>query len=442
MSLQNPAGWGPTPLHLLHRGSRRADAEKPVRRSSHSDDHGAGWPGVGLLGPPIALLSVWASGLVLVLVAANLRPAITSMGAILPAIGMSPTFAAWIVAAPLACFAAGGLLAWPLHAWLGTGRTIVVALLTLAVAVATRVAAGPVLLLAGTVVACLAIAVLAVMLPIVARNAPEGRWAALTACHTTAMGAGSGIGALLTPQIATATSWRLAAASWSFLAVVACLAWLAGGPRITPHPLHRAPARSANPFRLTPRGTAWSVSFHLGAVCAVTFTFMGWLPQLLTDTGIPAETAKWLFIIAMALGVFIAPAVAKLAKRLRSQSLLALVLTLPTAAAVVWLLLAPARFPWGPAVLLGLGMLAVVLALGLIGLRSDPTTAAALSALVHGVGFAIAAVLSLAIGVLHSLTGAWPWSLVAALVVLLAQGLTGLWAGRPRTVRPATPRPA
>jgi len=391
------------------------------------------------LTPRAALLSTAGCCLLIVVVALTLRPAVTSVGSVLAQVvagtGLSPTQTNVIVAIPLACFSIGGFLASPLRTWFGANATVAGGLGILATALVWRVAVGPTLMLAGTVVAFLAIAVLAALIPGIIRSAPASRFTVLTTCFTTAMGTGSGIGALITPYLSTAVSWYFALASWGLLATAAFLAWLVAGRRIAPPVPTAGPATHANPFRLTPASTAWGLTVHLGMVTAFTFTCMGWLPEILLAASVPTTTTHNLFALAMALGVFFAPFVPKLAERQRRQPALAVLLAAPAVLAVTGLLLDPARFALPCAVLLGVAMVAAILPVALIGLRAaDPASGFALSSLVHGAGFAIAALVSFAVGQIHTLTGSWQWPLCALLGIVVVQLLTGIVAGLPRQV--------
>jgi len=153
------------------------------------------------------------------LLALNLRPAVTSMGTVLPDItahtGMSAAFASAIVAAPVWCFAAGGALAWALRVRLGTSQAVTFSLVVLALSLGARVFGGAYLLLAGTITACLAIAVLGTLLPVIVHAAPSREWATLTGFYVAALGSGSAVGALVTPHITGHSSWQVGASSWA-----------------------------------------------------------------------------------------------------------------------------------------------------------------------------------------------------------------------------------
>ena len=374
------------------------------------------------------------------LLALNLRPAVTSVGAMLTDIrsgtGMSAVLASVVVSAPVWCFAIGGALAWGMRTRFGTSRTVSLALAALAMTLAARVLGGPYLLLGGTVVACLAIAVLGTLLPVITHAAPARSWALLTGCYVAAMGGGSGIGALVTPQVAGHSSWQLGVSGWALLAAAAWAAWRVASRRFS-EPSVRA-TKHPGPSSLAPAGTAWSLTIHFGLTSGFTFTIMGWLPSMLAEySHVDPPRIEWMFTVAMAIGVPIALLVPKWARARPYQSGLAVALAAPSLVAMIGLLILPAWSPWLWSVGLGLGMPAVGLALSMISLRaaSDGDTAAALSSMVQGIGYAIAGATALFCGLLHSSTGTWDWPLLALLVVLCGQIVSGMHAGLPITVR-------
>ncbi|HEX2134077.1 MAG TPA: MFS transporter [Actinophytocola sp.] len=374
------------------------------------------------------------------LLALNLRPAVTSVGAVLADIrtgtGLSAVLASVVVSAPVWCFAVGGALSYKLRAAWGTSRTVTVALVVLAATLACRVAAGPYLLLGGTVLACLSIAVLGTLLPVITHAAPTKAWALLTGCYVAAMGGGSGLGALITPQVSGGASWQWGVSSWALLAAAALVVWRVAARRFTEPPVAATGPRPS-PFNLRPPSTAWSTTIHFGLTSGFTFTIMGWLPSILLDhSQVDESMVGWMFGVAMALGVPIALLVPKWARGSQSQSALAIALCVPNLLAMGGLLLYPELTPWVWAVCLGLGMPAVGLALALISLRAAPDgdTAAALSSMVQGFGYAIAGATTLGAGLLHSSTQSWEWPLIALLAVLCGQLISGMHAGLPTTV--------
>lgn len=427
------------PNHVVERSSPPYRVLVPVRPSGtglHRADQ------IPVVDGPVAggRLALSIGVLVAVpLLALNLRPAVTSVGAMLTDIrsgtGMSALLASAVVAAPVWCFAVGGGLAWAMRARFGTTRTVSLALAALAATLAARVLAGPYLLLGGTVVACLAIAVLGTLLPVITHAAPARAWALLTGCYVAAMGGGSGIGALVTPQVAGHSSWQLGVSGWALLAAAAWAVWRVASRRFTEPPV--GTRKHSGPSSLAPAGTAWSLTLHFGLTSGFTFSIMGWLPSILLEHGhVEPKRVEWMFTLAMALGVPVALLVPKWARATIGQSGLAVLLAAPSLMATVGLLMFPAWSPWVWSIGLGLGMPAVGLALAMISMRAAPDgdTAAALSSMVQGIGYAIAGATALACGLLHSATQAWEWPLLGLLVILCGQIISGVHAGLPVTV--------
>lgn len=373
----------------------------------------------------------------------NLRPALTSIGSLLAdirgATGMPGWLASVLVAAPMLCFAAGAPLAWHARRRWGISRSIAVALVVLAVALAVRPFAGQ-LLVVGTVLVCLAIAALTVLLPAIVQAAPLAQRKRLFRAYSVALGTGSGLGAL-SPALAAVTSWQTAAAAWALLAAAALLAWRlwtpATGDDAEPASMPAvARPRIVTSLRgLTPRRTAWSLTIHFGLTVSFSFTIIGWLPSLLADLGVPSGQVSLLYWIAMAVGIPIAIRIPSWATRHEDQSALPVLLGTTSLVGTLGLALSPTTGTWIWVLCIGAGMPAIVLALQILQLRAgnlDDTTA--LSALVNGGGYTLAFVLTLATGLLRDATDDWTTSLLALLVMLVGQIATGMTAGHPATV--------
>ncbi len=367
------------------------------------------------------------SPVVVFLLGLNLRPAVTSLGSALPDVvstpGMTGVIAAVLVALPLWASGFGGLITPLLQSRLGTRWAVTYALVVVLLALIVRVADGPVLLIAGTALACLAIAIIGTVLPVLVR-ASQGK---LSACYTLALGCGSTAGALITPAV---PSWRIGLALWAVVALVAVGFWRW-------RPGAEIPAqRVQNPFALRRSGTAWALTVYFGLTSTVTFVVMGWLPAILQAAGLPAAVAGGCLALSMVLGLPMMWLVPLWVRRYRSS--LVIGLTVPTMLAIVGLLVAPAAAPWVWATGLGIGMGGIALALTSIPLRSgdDPAVTTSLSAMVQGAGYLIAGLGALSCGLLHSAVRSWHGPLVMITVVLCGQAVAGLIAVRPTVIRP------
>lgn len=357
------------------------------------------------------------SPVIVFLLGLNLRPAVTSLGVTLPDIAVPGWVAAVLVALPLWACGIGALLTRSR----GGVRT---ALAVLAFALSVRVIGGPTLMVVGTALACLAIARIGTVLPVLTRGSRV-----LSACYTLALGCGSTAGALLTPWVVGRSSWQIGLSGWTLLPVMALLFWRHDTPTIG----------IVKPLTLRHSGTAWALTVYFGLVSTVTFLVMGWLPEILRAAGLSAGAAGACLGLAMAMGLPMMWFVPLWAHRWMLA-----VVTVPSVVSVMGLLVAPAAAPWLWSALLGVGMGGLALALTCIPLRAgaDRSVTAALSAMVQGGGYLIAGVGAFACGLVHDLTHDWRASLGMMLVVLCGQVVAGLLAVRPVVVGPrASPRP-
>jgi CP family cyanate transporter-like MFS transporter len=341
---------------------------------------------------------------------------------------MTSVIAAVLVALPLWASGIGGLLTPWLQSMGGTRTAVTSALVVVVLALTLRVADGPVLLVAGTALACLAIAVIGTVLPVLVRASPSGR---LGACYTLALGCGSTAGALITPAV---PSWRIGLAVWAVLALVAAGVWRRSD-------VPDAGQRVQNPFLFRRSVTAWALTLYFGLTSTVTFVVMGWLPAILQAAGLSEAVAGGCLALAMVLGLPMMWLVPLWARRWRRQSLLVAALTLPTMLAIGGLLLAPAAAPWVWATGLGAGMGGIALALTSIPMRAgnDSAVTTALSAMVQGSGYLIAGLGALACGLLHSVVGTWRGPLILIFLILCGQVVAGLVAVRPTVLRADQP---
>jgi CP family cyanate transporter-like MFS transporter len=359
------------------------------------------------------------STVVIFVLAINLRPAVTSLGAALPDIPVAGDLvAAVLVALPLWAIGLGGWATPWLCGRVGTRRTVSVALLGLVLSLTGRVLGGSAPLLAGTALACLSIAVLGTMLPLLANG---------SAAFTLGLGLGSTAGALVTPTAVLSSSWRVALGLWAVVALLALQVW------------RRAPGEFVSPRATSGWVPASALTIHFGLISTVTFLVMGWLPGILRDAGVPPATAGACLALSMAMGLPMMWLVPGWTRRTTNQTLLVIALATPNVIGVGGLLLAPAVAPWLWAAATGAGMGALAFALTTISLRSKGSSLA-LSATVQGVGYVIAGFGVLACGWLHTYTGAWRTPLLLVLAILLGQVLSGHATVSRRSSTSPTPR--
>jgi CP family cyanate transporter-like MFS transporter len=393
----------------------------------------------GSVPPPVAHrpksgLARFLLGLSLMLIAFNLRPLFSSASALLPEIravlGLSATGASLLTTLPVVCLGLFSPLAPRLAQRIGTERTLLGVVVLLALGTAMRGLSSIPLLFLGTALAGACIAVGNVLLPgLVKRDFPD-KAALMTGLYTMTMCAGAAGAAGLTLPIEHALGGSLAAALavWALPALVVSLLWL---PQVV---MSRGQARRAavRVEGLWRDRLAWHVTLFMGLQSALAYCVFGWLVPILRERGLDGVTAGAVVsvsVMVQAVACLVAP---HLAVRGRDQRLINVALCVVAVVALIGLLFAPLWSVWFWAALQGIGQGGLIaVALTVIVLRSpEPIVAAHLSGMAQCVGYLLAAIGPLVVGLIRGWTGSFAWS--AALFVLLGLGaaVNGWFAGR------------
>jgi len=385
------------------------------------------------LQPPAVLQRPWLLLLGLVLVALNLRPALSSMapllGQVSDSLGLSASQAGLLTTLPVLCLGLFAPLAPILARRFGSERVVLGILLTLACGILLRSSLGSVGLFAGSILAGASIGVIGVLLPgIVKRDFPKHA-GALTGVYTMALCLGAALAAGATVPLSQHfdDSWALGLGVWLIPAVVAALFWL---PQARPgHGKHAVAYRVRGLLR---EPLAWQVTLYMGLQSSLAYIVFGWLPSILIGRGLsPTEAGLVLSgsVIVQLASALTAP---WLATRGKDQRLAIVLVMLLTLAGLFGCLYAPLGGLWGWAVVLGIGQGGTfALALTLIVLRSkDSHVAANLSSMAQGIGYTLASMGPFAVGLVHDVTGGW--DAVGWIFAVLGVGAIGfgLKAGR------------
>ncbi|CAN5751821.1 CynX/NimT family MFS transporter [soil metagenome] len=371
------------------------------------------------------------------LAAFNLRPMVTSVGAVLRQLqagtGMSDPLAGVLTSVPVVAFGVVGLVAGRIARRLGLGWTFVAAMSALVSGLILRVLLPhPATVVAATGLAVAGAALGNVLLPVAVKRWFADRMGWATAVYSVALVLGSAAAAAATVPIAQlAGGWRAGLGAWVLPALAALTAWVLVAGRSVDGHVDRVATDEASVSVHRSR-QAWALAVFFGTQSLAAYTAMGWLPTIYTDAGV-APTAAGLYLgLVMLVGVPIAMGLPVLAARRPDQRAVVILVITLTATAYTGLMIAPATLPALWAVLLGAGFGAFPLALTMISLRAatDKGTSQ-LSSLTQGVGYLIAAGGPVAVGLIHNMTGGWTWPLALLLIVLVPQLFSGLVAAKP-----------
>ncbi len=384
----------------------------------------------------------WWLAAAIVLVAANLRPAVVGVAPLLAEIqvseGLSATAAGVLTALPVLCFGLLAPAAPRLARRFGIERTLLLALVVLCVGFAVRTLSPVAALFVGTVVAGSAIAIGNVLLPgLIKRDFPH-RTGVMTGLYTMAISAGGALAAGITVPVAQAAGldWRAALGTWGLFAALAAVCWLPQARRAGRPVAVRGPGVGG----LWRQPLAWQVTGLMGFQSFGFYASAAWLPAVFVDRGHDPVAAGWLLSLASIVGVGGSMAAPVLATRLPRQRLLAAGIAVLAALGLLGVLLVPGA-EIVSMVLLGAAQGAALgLSLTLMALRSpDAAHAAQLSGMAQSVGYLVAAVGPFAVGALHDLTGGWTVPFLLLFAALAVQGTAGVLAGRDKLLRSRTP---
>ena len=398
---------------------------------------------------PSALPAPWRGRLVVlvgvVLVALNLRIAVASVSPILDAVradvALSAAEAGVLGTIPVASFALFGSLAPLLARRFGLEPTLVAAMLLSALGEVVRSTTGTAAgFLGWSVIALAGMGMGNVLLPPLVKRYFPDRIGSLTAVYTVTMAVSTALPALVAVPVADAVGWRVSLGAWALVGLVAMVPWtivvvqsataraaLASVLRRSPRDTPALASRHRSAGRVWRSPLAWGLGLTFGMNSLNSYVMFAWLPQILVDTGLgTAEAGRWLALLA-SLGLPASLVVPLITTRLRNPFGIVVFFVACYAVGYAGLALAPtgALALW--VVLIGLGPGTFPLLLTLINLRTRTSAGAvSLSGFTQGVGYAIAGIGPLLVGVLYDASGTWTssyWLLLGSLAVLLTAGV-------------------
>jgi CP family cyanate transporter-like MFS transporter len=389
----------------------------------------------------------------IVVLAVNLRAAITSLPPVFPelsrSLGLSPAALGLLAAVPVLCFGVFSGVATPLGRRFGEERVLGVALALLAAGLLLRGALPQVLLFPGTVLAAGAIALMNVLLGSLIKRRRADQAGLLVGLYLTTMSVGAIVASVTAVPLFEAAGGgragsRLVLGLWALPALVAVVAWLPQlRLRLRTHLAAAAPGGRRGVRQMARYRLAWQVMAFMGLQSLSYYAALSWFPTMFRDRGLSPEVAGDLLALMNLGNAITALLVPVLAHRARDQRALVAVAMVATSAGLAGSAYAPVGSAAAWVLLLGLGQ-GATLGLGIfltMARAPDPATAAALSGFAQGAGYLIAATGPPLLGVLHAVTGGWSVPVAALLVVAVAQLVTGSLAGRALTVPSVSHQP-
>ncbi|RUQ04897.1 MFS transporter [Microbacterium sp. HSID17254] len=406
----------------------------------------------------------------IVLVAFSLRSAVASLSPVLDHVAedfpVAPVIVGLIGAAPPVCFALFGLLTPLFERRFGLERMAVVAIVLMAAGMLLRgLAPDSWSLLAATAVVFAGVGSGNVLLPPLVKKYFADRLGVMMTAYSTTLAVSTFLPPLVAVPVADSLGWRISLGMWGVVAALALVPWVTllvrsrGDDRAVPTELlvpdptdgvddvRDAVAASTGPIttqsasprvfgRLWRLPLAWALALVFGTSSTMAYVAFAWLPTILVDLGgVTPATAGFLLSLFALVGLPCSMLVPVLVVRFQASRPLFFVAVVAGLVGLAGLLLFPTvALPLWVAIF-GLTAIMFPLSLVLLSIRArTPESAVALSGFVQSIGYAIAAVFPLLVGLLHDTSGGWQVPLLVVAGVLVVSVPAGIIAGRRRTI--------
>ncbi|MBN3964343.1 cyanate transporter [Pseudomonas gregormendelii] len=364
-----------------------------------------------------ALLLMFA----IVLVALNLRPSMAAIGPLLSAIRgdieLSFSLASLLTMLPVMAMGVAMFFGIRVSQRLGEQRTVVLSLLIIGVATASRLFLDSAAeLILSAVLAGVGIALIQALMPALIKSRFRDNVALCMGLYVTSIMGGAAIAAAFAPLVMIRTgSWRVGLAVWAALAVVALIFWMA-------QPAQQSLIESKSTTRQSffNNSRAWLLAIFFGLGTASYTCVLAWLAPYYLEKGWSEQDAGLLLGFLTAMEVLSGLAIAN---RSRDRRLVLVVLLGLIMAGFCGLILSPQHLSlmWPCLLGLGIGGLFPMSLIVSMDHLDNPQRAGSLTAFVQGIGYLIAGVSPLLAGMIRDHLGSfeWAWWALTAVVALM-----------------------
>lgn len=380
----------------------------------------------------------------IILVAFTLRSPITSVGPLTQMIrndtGISNSLAGLLTTLPLLGFAIFSFYAPKLGHRFGNQWMIFIGTLLLLIGILIRSAGSVLLLFAGTAVIGVGVAISNVLVPSLVKELYPKRIGFVTGIYTASLNLfaalGSGLSIPLAEQLHL--GWRNSLLFWIIFVVLATIVWV---PQLF-HPSVKnkqfVTAKTPKKHKIWKSSLAWKVTLYMGFQSFLYFCIVSWLPEILYANGISYTSSGWLLLalqIASLPPSFLVPI---LAQRLpHHHRIIVIVTAILSITGFVGLLVSQGfLFIAFSVILIGVSQgSSLSFSLVMLGIKvSNSTEAAQLSGMSQGVGYALAAVGPLLVGILLDATGSPKLSIYLFIITAFLILIVGLGASKNKKI--------
>lgn len=378
----------------------------------------------------------------IVLVAFNLRPAITSVGPLVGIIQEDVGLAHWsaglLMSIPLISFAVMSSLVPRIAARLSNEKTLLLGLIVLLVGICIRSISMTFFIFFGTLLIGVGIAIGNVLLPVVVKEKFPQKFGLMTSVYSTSMGLFASLASGISIPLAhdLKLGWDGALIVWGIPTIIAIVVWILL-IRLNPAKGNAVKSVRISAKQIWRSPLAWKIALFMGFQSSLFYITMSWLPEILYNYGISRGTAGWLLSFTQIVGVPVSFLVPILAGRLRSQVWIAFALGMCSIVGYGGLWMGSSY----PIMILSIILIGIALggnfplALSYIGIRArNGNQAAELSGMAQSTGYMLAAIGPILIGYLYDMTQVWTIPLITLIVISGIVTTFGMLSGRDKYV--------
>lgn len=387
----------------------------------------------------------------IVLLALNLRTAVAALSPIVAMINndvpLDNAGLGVLGMLPPVAFAASALVAPMLAKRVGLERLVVLSIAVAVVGHLLRAVSGSfVVLFVGSLLVFVAMGVGNVVLPPLVKRYFPDRIGMVTSLYATINAVGMAVPPLVAFPLADAAGWRLSLGIWAVLAVLALFPWigvLVQSRRERAERVEREAGAEPEPVasaalhsQIWRSRTAWALALVFAVVSFHVYTLFAWLPRMLVESaGQTPATAGALLGLYSALGFPVGIIVPMMIVRMRNVSWMIYLGAVGFVLGYLGFIFAPSLAPWLWIVLIRVGSVMFPACLVLINLRSrTPVGSAALSGFVQAVGYALAALGPLLVGLLYNAHTGWLGAYLLLIATVVVAFVAGSMLRTPRFV--------
>jgi len=376
-------------------------------------------------------------------IAFNLRPGITAVGPLIGTIrddlGLANWSAGLLTSLPLVAFAIISPIVPRLGKKITNEWAMVIGLIILVVGMGIRSISVVFLLFVGTVLVGLGIAISNVLLPGVVKDKFPTKVALMTSVYSTTMGTFAAISSGLSIPFAKGLDWgwQVALLIWAVPAVIAMMIWIYIAKKNQPTNDDEIKYIRSRDGQIWRSPLAWQVALFMGFQSSLFYVTISWLPEILHSNGMSIATAGWMLSYTQIIGMPASFFVPVIAGRLKSQRSIVFILGSFSIFGYLGLLLNISNV----VTMLSITLIGITLggcfalALTFLGIRArNAQHAAELSGMAQSIGYSLAAIGPVCIGLLFDVTNTWNVPLTVLIVISVLVILFGMGAGRDRYV--------